>query len=92
MRLRQLTFVYLQLLHAPPGRWNDRAYGLRAEDHPQRNARNARLRPTDLLLDYGCSYSTAINGYRWPDDFRVSDIETLFTCNALRQEMRRRPT
>jgi hypothetical protein len=32
--------------------------------------------------DYNCSHWTAINGDRWPDDVRLSDIEQRFTCQA----------
>jgi hypothetical protein len=32
--------------------------------------------------DYRCSHGTAISGDRWPDDFRLSDIEPLFVCQA----------
>jgi hypothetical protein len=32
--------------------------------------------------DYRCSHSMAINGDRWPDEVRLSDIEPRFTCNA----------
>jgi hypothetical protein len=32
--------------------------------------------------DYRCSHSVAINGDRWPDDMRLSDIEPSFTCTA----------
>ena len=29
--------------------------------------------------DYRCSHSTAISGDRWPDDVRLSEIESKFT-------------
>jgi len=29
--------------------------------------------------DYRCSHSIAINGDRWPDDVRLSDLEPRFT-------------
>jgi hypothetical protein len=32
--------------------------------------------------DYRCSHSVAINGDRWPDDMRLSDIEPSLTCTA----------
>jgi hypothetical protein len=32
--------------------------------------------------DYRCSHSVAINGDRWPDDVRLSDLEPRFTCQA----------
>jgi len=32
--------------------------------------------------DYRCSHSIAINGDRWPDYARLSDIEPRFICNA----------
>jgi len=32
--------------------------------------------------DYRCSHSTAMDSNRWPDDVRLSDIESLFTCKA----------
>jgi hypothetical protein len=32
--------------------------------------------------DYRCSHSVAINGDRWPNDMRLSDIEPSFTCTA----------
>jgi hypothetical protein len=32
--------------------------------------------------DYRCSHSIAINGDRWPDDVRLSDIEPRFICGA----------
>jgi hypothetical protein len=32
--------------------------------------------------DYKCSHSTALDSNRWPDDVRLSDIESLFTCKA----------
>jgi hypothetical protein len=35
--------------------------------------------------DYRCSHSTTINGDRWPDDVRLSDIEPLFTCQLCGQ-------
>jgi hypothetical protein len=30
--------------------------------------------------DYRCSHSIAISADRWPDDTRLSDIESSFTC------------
>jgi hypothetical protein len=39
----------------------------------------------DLLIycsDYRCSHSTTVSGDRWPDDVRLSDIESLFVCKA----------
>jgi hypothetical protein len=32
--------------------------------------------------DYRCSHYIAINGNRWPDDLRLSDIEPRFVCSA----------
>ena len=32
--------------------------------------------------DFHCSHSSAINGDRWPDDVRLSDLEPRFTCHA----------
>jgi hypothetical protein len=32
--------------------------------------------------DYRCSHWTAISGDRWPDDVRLSDLESRFTCHA----------
>ena len=32
--------------------------------------------------DYQCSHWTAINGDRWPDHVRLSDIEPRFNCQA----------
>jgi hypothetical protein len=32
--------------------------------------------------DYRCSHSLAINGDRWPDDARLSDLEARFVCKA----------
>jgi hypothetical protein len=32
--------------------------------------------------DYRCSHFTAMDSNRWPDDVRLSDIESLFTCKA----------
>jgi hypothetical protein len=32
--------------------------------------------------DYKCSHFTAMNSNRWPDDVRLSDIESLFACKA----------
>ena len=32
--------------------------------------------------DYRCSHSVAINGDRWRDHVRLSDIEPLFRCEA----------
>jgi hypothetical protein len=32
--------------------------------------------------DYKCSHSTAISGDNWPDEVRLSDLETQFTCSA----------
>jgi hypothetical protein len=32
--------------------------------------------------DYKCSHFTAMASDRWPDDVRLSDIESLFTCKA----------
>jgi hypothetical protein len=32
--------------------------------------------------DYRCSHSLAINGDRWPDDARLSDLEVRFVCKA----------
>jgi hypothetical protein len=36
--------------------------------------------------DFRCSHWTAINGDRWPDDVRLSDIEPRFTCQACGQK------
>ena len=35
--------------------------------------------------DFRCSHWTAISGDRWPDDTRLSDIESRFTCQACGQ-------
>jgi hypothetical protein len=35
--------------------------------------------------DFKCSHWTAINGDRWPDGVRLSDIEPRFTCQACGQ-------
>ena len=32
--------------------------------------------------DYKCSNSTSISGDQWPDDVRLSDIETRCACKA----------
>src|SRR3954465_8681790 len=32
--------------------------------------------------DFRCSHSVAINGDRWPDHVRLSDLEPLFVCQA----------
>jgi hypothetical protein len=32
--------------------------------------------------DYRCSHSIAISADRWPDDVRLSDLETWFACKA----------
>ena len=32
--------------------------------------------------DYRCSHSIAISADGWPDDARLSDIETRFVCQA----------
>jgi len=32
--------------------------------------------------DYKCSHSIAINGDRWADDVRLSDLEPRFVCSA----------
>ena len=32
--------------------------------------------------DYHCSHSVAINADRWPDDVRLSDLESQFVCQA----------
>jgi hypothetical protein len=32
--------------------------------------------------DYRCSHSIAISGDHWPDDLRLSDIESRFICQA----------
>jgi len=32
--------------------------------------------------DYKCSHLISMNGDRWPDDMRLSDIEGRFTCSA----------
>jgi hypothetical protein len=32
--------------------------------------------------DYRCSHSVAINGDRWPDDVRLTDLEPRFTRQA----------
>ena len=32
--------------------------------------------------DYRCSHSIAISGDGWPGDFRLSDIEARFVCQA----------
>ena len=51
--------------------------------HPAANMRAAGVR--GLLIccsDYRCSHWIAMSGDRWPDDFRLSDIEPRFTCQA----------
>jgi hypothetical protein len=35
--------------------------------------------------DFRCSHWTAISGDRWPDDVRLSDLESRFTCQACGQ-------
>jgi hypothetical protein len=32
--------------------------------------------------DYKCSHSIAISAEQWPDDVRLSDIESRFICRA----------
>jgi hypothetical protein len=32
--------------------------------------------------DYHCSHSLAMNGDRWPDELRLSDIEPRFVCRS----------
>jgi hypothetical protein len=32
--------------------------------------------------DYRCSHNITMNGDRWPDDIRLSDIEDHFICTA----------
>jgi len=32
--------------------------------------------------DYRCSHSIAISSHGWPDDVRLSDIESRFVCQA----------
>ena len=32
--------------------------------------------------DYHCSHSVAISADHWPDDLRLSDIESRFVCKA----------
>ncbi len=32
--------------------------------------------------DYKCSHFTAMDSDRWPDDVRLSDIESLLTCKT----------
>jgi hypothetical protein len=32
--------------------------------------------------DYKCSHSLSLNGDRWSDDLRLSDIEQQFVCKA----------
>jgi hypothetical protein len=32
--------------------------------------------------DYKCSHSIAVMADRWPDDLRLSDIESRFICGA----------
>ena len=32
--------------------------------------------------DYHCSHSIAISADQWPDDVRLSDIESRFVCSA----------
>jgi hypothetical protein len=32
--------------------------------------------------DYRCSHSIAISADRWPDDVRLSDLETRFACKV----------
>jgi hypothetical protein len=32
--------------------------------------------------DYRCSHHTTISGDRWPDDVRLSDLESRFYCEA----------
>jgi hypothetical protein len=32
--------------------------------------------------DYRCAHAVRISGDRWPDHFRLSDLEPLFVCQA----------
>lgn len=32
--------------------------------------------------DYRCSHSTQLSADQWPDDVRLSDLESRFTCQA----------
>jgi hypothetical protein len=38
--------------------------------------------------DYKCSHSVALNADRWPDDVRLSDLESQFVCQGLRHSGR----
>ena len=41
--------------------------------------------PRRLLIycaDYRCSHSVVIDADRWPDQVRLSDLESKFTCQA----------
>jgi hypothetical protein len=41
--------------------------------------------PTHLLNysgDYKCAHSVVIDSLRWPDDVRLSDLQSKFTCQA----------
>jgi len=40
--------------------------------------------------DYHCSHSIAIGADQWPDDVRLSDLESRVRMQGLRQERRRR--
>jgi hypothetical protein len=35
-----------------------------------------------FCADYHCSHSMAINGDRWRDEMRLSDLEARFICRA----------
>jgi hypothetical protein len=35
--------------------------------------------------DYKCAHSVSIGADRWPDDIRLSDLESLFVCQACGQ-------
>lgn len=35
-----------------------------------------------FCADYRCSHSTTLDGDRWADDVRLSDIEPRFVCKA----------
>ena len=41
--------------------------------------------PTRLIVycgDYKCAHSVVISAERWPDEVRLSDLETEFTCQS----------
>jgi hypothetical protein len=40
--------------------------------------------------DYKCSHHTAISADQWPDNVRLTDLESLFVVHGMRQERGRR--